>query len=424
MSTRTRLTVTDDPEITPLVRAEARRQASTLSLVASESLASLAARDAQRSVLTQKLSEGYPGARYCSGAEVIDRIETIACTRAQELFDAEHANVQPYSGTFANIAAFLALLQPGERILAMHPAAGGHHSHGESPHLTSRFWNVSFYGVDAKSGLLDYDAIRDQARTERPKLIIAGASFYPRIIDFRRFSEICSEVGAYLLADIAHIAGLVAVKLHPSPVQWADVVTSSTHKTLSGPRGGGLILCRAHHAERIDRAVWPGLQGAPLMEVIAARAILFRQVATDAFSELQRRVLENARALADGLITRGAILQTGGTDTHLMLLNLTSLGMTGEDAERRLAEVGIICNKLRLSDHEHALRLGTVVGTQRGLGPDEMDHVAALVVSTLQDRRGVRGARRDVKDLLKGFPLARRAPFLPHVTPAASPIGG
>jgi glycine hydroxymethyltransferase len=399
------MTGTHDPEIKRLIEAERRRQAATLSLVASESLASVAARDVQRSILTQKLGEGYPGRRYCTGAEVIDKIEAIACARARTLFGADHANVQPYSGTFANIAVFLGLLQQGEGILAMHPAAGGHHSHGEAPHLTSRFWKVSFYSVDPKTGLLNYDAIRDQARAERPRLIIAGASFYPRAIDYPRFGEICNEVGAYFLADIAHVAGLIAATLHSSPVPWADAVTSSTHKTLGGPRGGGVILCKARHADTIDRAVWPGLQGAPLLEMIAARAIVFREAATDAFRDLQRRVIENARALADGLLRRGATLQTGGTDTHLMILQLTPFRMTGADAERHLADRGLTSNKLRLSNGEEALRLGTIVATQRGLGPVEMDLLADLIVRALRKEDSARDGRRALRDLLQGRPL-------------------
>lgn len=396
-----------DPELWMLVSRERRRQQTTLSLVASESLALPAALRLQGTHLSQKLAEGYSGERWATGCEYADAIEALAIARACSLFDAEHANIQAYSGSIANLAALLAITPPGETIMAIHPSVGGHHTHGDSTHLTGILFKTFHFAMNPTTGLLDYDGIKHQAETIRPHTIIVGSSSYPRAIDFARLADAAQSVGAHFIADIAHLAGLIAAKLHPSPVELADIVTSSTHKTLTGPRGGGLILSKRRHASIIDRAVFPFLQGAPVLDVIAARATLFRAAATPPFRTLMRNVVENARSLGLALQGRGVSLVTGGTDTHLLVADLREQKVDGRTAESLLAEVGITCGKVSLPGETgivHGLRLGTVVVTQRGMGRAEMVILANIIAEVLSTRQATRDLRHRVRELAQGFP--------------------
>ena len=338
-----------DPEVAEAMEGELRRQQRNLELIASENLASPAVMAAMGSVLTNKYAEGYPGRRYYGGCAYVDVVETLAIERARALFHAEHANVQPHSGAQANLAVYFALLEPGDTVLGMSLQNGGHLTHGMPINLSGKYYHFESYGVDAQTGRIDYDEVARIAARVRPKLIVAGASAYPRTIDFARFADIAHDAGALLMVDMAHIAGLVAAGVHPSPVPYADVVTSTTHKTLRGPRGG-LILSREPLAKAIDRAVFPGTQGGPLMHVIAAKAVCFQEALQPSFAEYQRRIVENAKALADGLLRRGMRLVSGGTDNHLMLLDLRGLDITGKELERRLDTVYITVNKNTVPD--------------------------------------------------------------------------
>jgi glycine hydroxymethyltransferase len=391
-----------DPEIADIIRREGQRQNTTIQLIASENFTSPAVLEAQGSVLTNKYSEGYPAKRYYGGNAVVDEAEELARTRVCELFGADHANVQPHSGANANQAAFTALLQPGDRVMGMRLDQGGHLTHGSPVNFSGRLYDFVAYGVDDDSETLDYDAIRDLAKQSRPKLIVAGATAYPRVIDFAEFRSIADDIGALLLVDAAHIAGLIAGGAHPSPLPAADIVTFTTHKTLRGPRGGA-ILCRADLASAVDKAVFPGLQGGPLMHVIAAKAVAFHEAARPAFREYAAGVVVNARALAEGLAAEGLRIVSGGTDNHLMLVDLRPFGVTGKVAQESLDRAGITTNKNAIpNDPEKpfvtsGLRLGTAAVTTAGMGPAEMAEIAHLIASVLRsvDDAGVAAEVRD-----------------------------
>ncbi len=378
-----------DPTIADVVRRERERQNTTIQLIASENFTSPAVLAAQGSVLTNKYSEGYPGKRYYGGNAVVDEAEELARTRACDLFGADHANVQPHSGANANMAAYMALLEPGDVVMGMRLDQGGHLTHGSPVNFSGRLYRFVAYGVDDATETLDYDAIAAVARAERPKLIVAGATAYPRIIDFEAFRSIADEVGALLLVDAAHIAGLIAGGVHPSPVPFADVVTFTTHKTLRGPRAGS-IMCRSAYASAIDKAVFPGLQGGPLMHVIAAKAVAFHEAAQPSFSEYAAQIVHNARALADALGDEGFRVVSGGTENHLLLVDLRPFGVTGKVAQEALDTAGITCNKNAIpNDPEKpfvtsGLRLGTAAVTTAGMGEPEMPEIASLIARALR----------------------------------------
>ncbi|GBD33582.1 Serine hydroxymethyltransferase [bacterium HR33] len=402
-----------DPEVYGLIQQETERQEEGLELIASENFASRAVMEAAGSVLTNKYAEGYPGRRYYGGCEVVDRVERLAITRALKLFGGEHANVQPHSGTQANLAAYLAVLNPGETLLGMSLAHGGHLTHGAPVSLSGRLFRAVHYGLDPVTQRIDLDQVREVARRERPKLIIAGASAYPRVIDFEGFASIAREVEAVFLVDMAHVAGLVAGGVFPSPIPHADIVTSTTHKTLRGPRGG-FIICRQQFAKAIDRQVFPASQGGPLEHVIAAKAVAFGQAMKPTFKEYARQVVRNAAVLGEALAERGYKLVTGGTDTHLLLVDLRSKGLTGREAEEVLGRVGIHVNKNAVPGDPQppmvtsGIRLGTPALTTRGMGDAEMRIVADLIDSALEargdDARLGEVARR-VRELAAAFPL-------------------
>jgi len=373
-----------DPEIADVIRREAERQNTTIQLIASENFTSRAVIEAQGSVLTNKYAEGYPSKRYYGGNSVVDEAEQLARQRACALFGAEHANVQPHSGANANMAAYLAVLEPGDRVMGMRLDQGGHLTHGSPVNFSGRLYDFVAYGVDDDSETLDYDAIRATALRESPRLIIAGATAYPRIIDFDAFRSIADECGAILMVDAAHIAGLIAGGAHPSPVPCSDIVTFTTHKTLRGPRAGA-ILCRDEYAARIDKAVFPGLQGGPLMHVIAAKAVAFREAQQEQFRQYAADIVTNARALAEALAAEGFRIVSGGTDNHLMLVDLRPFGVTGKIAQEALDSSGITCNKNAIpNDPEKpfvtsGLRLGTAAVTTAGMGPEEMVEIASMI---------------------------------------------
>jgi glycine hydroxymethyltransferase len=378
-----------DPVISDIVRRELERQNTTIQLIASENFTSPAVLAAQGSVLTNKYSEGYPAKRYYGGNTVVDEAEDLARERAKTIFGAEHANVQPHSGANANMAAYLALLEPGDTVMGMRLDQGGHLTHGSPVNFSGRLYHFVAYGVDDATEVLDYDAIQEVARAERPKLIVAGATAYPRIIDFEAFRAIADDVGAMLLVDAAHIAGLIVGGVHPSPVPYADVVTFTTHKTLRGPRAGA-IVCRSEHAAAIDKAVFPGLQGGPLMHVVAAKAVAFHEAARPAFRDYAAQIVRNARALAAGLADEGFRIVSGGTDNHLMLVDLRPFAVTGKLAQESLDRSGITTNKNAIpNDPEKpfvtsGLRLGTAAVTTAGMGEDEMGTIAGLIARVLR----------------------------------------
>jgi glycine hydroxymethyltransferase len=425
-----------DPTIARLIDSELRRQQRGLELIASENFASRAVIDAMGTPLTNKYAEGYPGRRYYGGCEVVDEIEQLAIDRLKQLFNAEHANVQPHSGAQANFAAFMALIRPGELLMGMSLPHGGHLSHGAPVNHSGVVWRAVHYGVDPVTGRIDYDKVRDQARQERPRLIIAGGSAYARVIDFAAFRSIADEIGAFFLADMAHFAGLVAGGVYPSPVPHAQVVTSTTHKTLRGPRAG-LILCTIEHAKAIDKSVFPGAQGGPLQHVIAAKAVAFGEALTEDFKEYARRVVENAKTLADGLIERGLAIVSGGTDSHLMLVDLRPKDMTGKAAEKILGQAGITVNKNTIPDDPQSpfvtsgIRLGTPAATTRGMGVAEMRHVAELIdrALTYPDEETLAEIRAEVEELTSAFPLYQPQPVRPTLDAVrksmktAAPVG-
>ena len=403
----------EDPEVYTAFRSEEKRQRDKLVLIASENYASLAVLAAQGSLMTNKYAEGYPRRRYYGGCQYVDEVEELAIARAKQLFGCEHANVQPHSGSTANMAAYLAVLKPGDTILGMALSQGGHLTHGSKVNFSGKLFQAFSYGVDRETELIDYDAVQHKAEEVRPRMIIVGASAYSKVIDFPRFQEIAKSVGAYLLVDIAHISGLVATGLHPSPVPYADFVTTTTHKTLRGPRAG-MVMCKEEHAKAVDKIVFPGLQGGPLMHVIAAKAVAFKEALAPSFTAYQQRILDNARALADGFIARGYHVVSGGTDTHLFLLNLNSKGVTGKDAEEALDASGIIVNKNAVPYDERppavasGIRIGTPIVSTRGMGVTEMSQIVAWMDEVLQHptkKRIQSRIRKEVKALCSRFPV-------------------
>jgi glycine hydroxymethyltransferase len=405
-----------DPDVAEAIRKEEEREQNTLELIASENLTSRAVMEAQGSIMTNKYAEGYPGKRYYGGCEHMDTVERLAIERAQRLFGAEHVNVQPHSGAQANMAAFHALLDHGDKLMGMSLSHGGHLTHGAPVNYSSICFKVIPYGVDRATETINYDELRDIAIKKRPRMIIAGATAYPRLLDFERFAQIAEEVGAYLLVDMAHIAGLVAAKLHPNPTPHAHVVTTTTHKTLRGPRGG-MILCKEQYAQKVDRTVFPGMQGGPLMHVIAAKAVALHEALSPSFIAYQKQVVANARALCESLSTRGFRLVAGGTDTHLLLVDLRSRGITGKQAEETLELAGIATNRNPVPFDERrarvtsGIRLGTPAVTTRGMKEKEMDEIAGLIDEVLSDcdnERTLRSVRKKVKELCQRFPLNER----------------
>ncbi len=379
-----------DPEVASAIAAELNRQQNKIELIASENFVSEAVMEAMGTPLTNKYAEGYPGKRYYGGCECVDIVENLAIERAKELFGAEHANVQPHSGASANLAVFFAALNPGDTYLGMNLAHGGHLSHGSPVNISGKYFNVVPYGVDDKTQRIDYDEVERLAKEHKPKLILAGASAYARKIDFKRFREIADEVGAYLMVDMAHIAGLVAAGLHENPVPYADFVTTTTHKTLRGPRGG-LILCKEKYAKMINKAVFPGIQGGPLMHIIAAKAVCLKEALSDDFKAYQLQIKKNAAALSAALISRGVKIVSGGTDNHLMLLDLTVFDKTGKEVEHNLDEVGITVNKNTIPNDPQSpfvtsgIRIGTPAVTSRGMKEEDMEEIADLIYLTITD---------------------------------------
>ena len=399
-----------DPQVGEAMQAELKRQRRNLELIASENIVSPAVMAAMGSVLTNKYAEGYPGRRYYGGCECVDVVENIAIERAKELFGAEAANVQPHSGAQANMAAYSAILEPGDTVMGMSLADGGHLTHGSPVNASGKLYKFVPYGVDP-DGFIDYDGLERKAREIKPKLILAGASAYPRIIDFERIGALAKEIGAYFMVDMAHIAGLVAAGLHPSPVPYADIVTTTTHKTLRGPRGG-LILSTEELAPAINKAIFPGNQGGPLMHIIAAKAVCFGEALAPEFKEYQKNIVSNCSALANGLLSRGVRLVSGGTDNHLILVDLRSLGVTGKELEHRLDEVYITANKNSVpNDPENpfvtsGIRLGTAAVTSRGLNERDMDTIADFVYRCAVDFEGsADDIRRGVCDICRRYPL-------------------
>ncbi|MBQ3198758.1 MAG: serine hydroxymethyltransferase [Firmicutes bacterium] len=402
-----------DPELVAAMNNELARQRDKIELIASENFTSLAVMQAQGSALTNKYAEGYPGKRYYGGCEHVDVVETLAINRAKELFGAAHANVQPHSGAQANLATYFALLKPGDKVLGMDLAHGGHLTHGSPVNMSGKYYNFVAYGVEADTEMVDYDHVREIAKAEKPKLLVAGASAYPRIIDFAALADIAKEVGALFMVDMAHIAGLVAGGWHPSPVPHADVVTTTTHKTLRGPRGG-LILCGEELAKDIDKAIFPGCQGGPLVHIVAAKAVALGEALQPSFKEYGKNILANAQALAEGLQEAGFHLVSGGTDNHLMLVNLTNKGITGKYAQNRLDEIGITCNKNAVPfDTESpfvtsGIRLGSAAMTTRGFDTAAMKQVAKaidLALSYGEDDTKLAEAAAIVKELTAAYPL-------------------
>ncbi len=401
-----------DPAVYKAVVDEIRREQDKIVLIASENYATRAVLETQGSVLTNKYAEGYPGKRYYAGCEYVDIVEKLAIERAKELFGAEHVNVQSHSGTQANMAVYLAMLKPGDRVMGLSLSHGGHLSHGLKINFSGMLYKTTSYGVD-RNGLIDYDEVRKLAKKHKPKLLISGASAYSRIIDFKTLSEIAKEVGAYLLADIAHIAGLIASGNHPSPVPHADFVTSTTHKTLKGPRGG-FIMCKAEHAKAIDKIVFPGIQGGPLMHIIAAKAVAFKEALTPEFKHYQLQIIRNAKELSDALIKKGFKIISGGTDTHLMLIDLTDKNLTGIEAETALDRAGITLNKnsIPYDDKPAAvtsgIRVGTPIVTSRRMKESEMVIIADLIYKVLNkpgDTETIKHVSDKVKALCKKFPV-------------------
>ena len=402
-----------DSEVTRILKLEAERQASTINLIASENHAGRAVLEAQACLMTDKYAEGYPRRRYYGGCTYVDAVETLATERARKLFKAEHANVQPHSGSQANMAAYSILLKHGDTVMGMSLSHGGHLTHGSKVNFSGKWYGFIPYGVDSKTEMLDYDEIERLASEHKPKLIVAGASTYPRIIDFERFRYIADEAGAKLLVDMAHIAGIVAAGLHPSPVSHAQVITSTTQKTLRGPRGG-FILCKKELASAIDAAVFPGIQGGPLMHIIAAKAVCFFEAMQPKFVDYQQSVLENARVLASELQGRGLRIVSGGTDNHLVLVDLSTMGMSGKDAEEALEAAGILVNRNAIPFDTRpplitsGIRLGTPAVTTRGFGVEEMKRVTALIVKVLSsptDGHVREKAQQEVRELCQRFPI-------------------
>lgn len=401
-----------DPELFDAIQGEITRQRDKIELIASENLVSPLVMQAIGTPLTNKYAEGYPGKRYYGGCEWVDVVENLAIERAKEIFGAQYANVQPHSGAQANMAVFFALLQPGDTVLSMNLAHGGHLSHGSPVNISGKYYNIVPYGVSEDTNLIDYDEVRRLAIEHKPKLILAGASAYPRTIDFEKFGEIAKEVGAYLMVDMAHIAGLVAAGLHPNPVPYADVVTTTTHKTLRGPRGGLILANDEEIGKAINKAVFPGIQGGPLMHTIAAKAVCFKEALSSEFKEYQTQIVKNAKVLADALVKEGFKLVSGGTDNHLMLVDLTPMNVTGKEAEKMLDEVGITANKNAIPFDTKSpfitsgLRIGTPATTSRGFVEEDMVEIAVLMKMIISDfEKNADEVRARVSALCKKYPL-------------------
>ena len=405
---------TVDPKIQKSIDQELSRQREKLEMIASENIVSTAVMQAQGSILTNKYAEGYPGKRYYGGCEYVDIVEQLAIDRAKKLFGAEYANVQPHSGAQANTAVYFALLQPGDTILGMNLTDGGHLTHGSPVNISGKYFKIIPYGVDKETERIDYDELERLAKEHQPKLIVGGASAYSRVIDFERMAQIAKSVGAYLMIDMAHIAGLVAAGLHPSPVPYADVVTTTTHKTLRGPRGG-LILCRdAEFGKQFNKAIFPGIQGGPLMHVVAAKAVAFKEALSDEFKVYQQQVLDNAKALADELVKKGFRIVSGGTDNHLMLVDLRSKNITGKEAQFLLDEIGITANRNTIPFEPlspfvtSGIRLGTPALTTRGLKEEDIREVADIIADVIENREDgavIEAAKAKVQAICKKFPL-------------------
>ena len=405
------LILRQDPEVYASMERELQRQRDHLEVIASENFVSRAVMEAMGSHLTNKYAEGYPGARYYGGCEYVDEIETLAIERAKKLFGAEHANVQPHSGSQANMAVYLAVLKPGDTIMGMDLSHGGHLTHGSRASISGKYFNATFYGVEPETEVINYDKVLEAAERNRPKLIIAGASAYPRFIDFKRMREIADSVGAYLMVDMAHIAGLVAAGEHPSPVPYAHVVTTTTHKTLRGPRGA-LILCREEYAKKINSAVFPGTQGGPLMHIIAAKAVAFGEALRPEFRDYQRQVVKNAAALADELAAHGIRLVSGGTDNHLMLADVMSKGKTGAEMQELLDSANITANKNAIPFDTQPVKLtsgvrfGTPAVTTRGLGEEEMHALGSMIAKLVENGESAVGeVKEQTLELCRRFPL-------------------
>jgi glycine hydroxymethyltransferase len=396
-----------DSEVQSALDGELERQRATIELIASENFASPAVLAAQGSVLTNKYAEGYPGKRYYGGCEQVDKVEVLAIERAKEIFEAEHVNVQPHSGSQANEAAYASLIEPGDKVLSMDLAHGGHLTHGMKINFSGRMYDFVHYGV-GEDGYIDYDEVREISIRERPRMIIAGASAYPRILHFDRFREIADEVGAFFLTDMAHIAGLVAADIHPSPVPYCEIVTTTTHKTLRGARGG-MILCREEFAKKVNSRVFPGMQGGPLMHAIAGKAVAFGEALQPEFKDYARRIVDNSRAMAEGLMEGGVDLVSGGTDNHLMLVDLRGTGTNGKELEELLDRVGVTCNKNMIPNDPEpptvtsGVRLGTAAMTTRGMGEEEMREISEIIVGAVRGETDDLSAR--VAALTEAFPL-------------------
>ncbi len=400
-----------DIEVMEAIEAESSRQNSHIELIASENWVSEAVLEAMGSVLTNKYAEGYPGKRYYGGCDCVDVVENLARDRAKELFGCDYANVQPHSGAQANMAVFFAMLNPGDKVLGMNLDHGGHLSHGSPVNMSGKYFDVAFYGVN-DDGVIDYEKVREAAIAHQPKLIVAGASAYCRTIDFKKFREIADEVGAYLMVDIAHIAGLVAAGLHPSPIPYADVVTTTTHKTLRGPRGG-MILCNQEAADKFNfnKAIFPGIQGGPLMHVIAGKAVAFKEALQPEFKEYQAQIVKNAKALCDGLMKRGVKIVSGGTDNHLMLVDLSQTELSGKELEKRLDRAHITCNKNTIPNDPRSpfvtsgVRLGTPAVTTRGMVEEDMDKIAEAIALVMESEDNIEKVQGMVAELTAKYPL-------------------
>ncbi|MCF6466458.1 serine hydroxymethyltransferase [Clostridium sp. Cult2] len=399
-----------DPEVMKTIELETKRQQEHIELIASENFVTPQVMEAMGSQMTNKYAEGYPGRRYYGGCEFVDMVENLAIERLKKLFGAEHANVQPHSGSNANLGVYFAVLKPGDKVLGMNLSQGGHLTHGSPVNISGTYFNFVAYGVDKEKEMIDYDQVREVALKEKPKMIVAGASAYPRTIDFSIFKEIADEVGAYLMVDMAHIAGLVAAGLHPNPVPYADFVTTTTHKTLRGPRGGA-ILCKEKYRKAIDKAIFPGIQGGPLMHVIAAKAVSFGEALQDDFKDYQSQIINNAKVLAESLMERGFRLVSGGTDNHLILIDVRNKGLTGKKAEELLEAVNVTTNKNTIPfDPESpfitsGIRIGTPAVTTRGMKEEEMRRIAEIIDLALDEDNSREEVKEKVIKLCKDFPL-------------------
>jgi glycine hydroxymethyltransferase len=403
-----------DPEIYSYIEEEEDRQEHNIELIASENFVAEAVMEAMGTALTNKYAEGYPGKRYYGGCEIVDKVETLAIERMKTLFGAEHANVQPHSGSQANMAVYMAMLQPGDKILGMNLSHGGHLTHGSPVNFSGKLYNFISYGVSKDTETIDYEALREQAIAEKPKMIVAGASAYSRVIDFEKMADICKEVGAYFMVDMAHIAGLIATGAHPSPVPYADFVTTTTHKTLRGPRGGA-ILCKAQYAKDIDKTVFPGMQGGPLEHVIAAKAVCFKLAMEDSFKEYIDLLVKNSKSLADAMMKRGFRIVSGGTDNHLILVDLTNKEITGKECEKLLDTIGITTNKNTIPFETKSpfitsgVRMGTAAVTTRGFQPEDMDKIAEFIDYAVNHRNDdLSELKQKVRDLCAKYPLYKK----------------